>query len=238
MAMPFKACSVEDCKNIANGSGGARGWCSKHYKRWKKYGDPHLMSPSRMGTRKCTVEGCEEKYHTTGFCTTHYNRWHRFGDPLKGGSRPWKRNAPRKFFNEVVLNHESDECLVWPFTRLRDGRGQLGRKLVHRLVCEATHGPPPSPTHVAAHSCGKGHEGCVSKRHLSWKTPSENRRDMFLHGTMPLGEECVFSKLTEEKVRQIRAMGDSKDRKSIAAMFGVHPDTVKLILQRKTWRHI
>ena len=29
-------CSVKGCENLAH----ARGWCGKHYQRWKKYGDP------------------------------------------------------------------------------------------------------------------------------------------------------------------------------------------------------
>lgn len=33
-------CAVDGCDGVANEPGAARGWCSKHYQRWKKYGDP------------------------------------------------------------------------------------------------------------------------------------------------------------------------------------------------------
>lgn len=33
-------CLVEVCENEATYRGAARGWCTKHYQRWQKYGDP------------------------------------------------------------------------------------------------------------------------------------------------------------------------------------------------------
>lgn len=32
----MRTCSVQDCEKTANTGGGARGWCSKHYNRWKR----------------------------------------------------------------------------------------------------------------------------------------------------------------------------------------------------------
>lgn len=42
----------------------ARGWCAKHYQRWRKHGDPLYTPPRKVvdlpdGTRVCT--GCEER---------------------------------------------------------------------------------------------------------------------------------------------------------------------------------
>jgi hypothetical protein len=62
--------------------------------------------------------------------------------------------------------------------------GYLGDTLyAHRLMCQLAHGDPPTPDHIAAHSCGRGHEGCVNPNHLSWKTYSENELDKRVHGT-------------------------------------------------------
>jgi hypothetical protein len=75
---------------------------------------------------------------------------------------------------EASLLLETDECVTWPFSRNRDGYPS-GQK--HRWVCEKVNGPSPSARHVAAHSCDRGHEGCINKRHLEWKTHAENMRD-------------------------------------------------------------
>ena len=32
-----RTCSIEGCENAVN----ARGWCTKHYTRWRSHGDPH-----------------------------------------------------------------------------------------------------------------------------------------------------------------------------------------------------
>lgn len=37
----FKPCNVEGCRDNAHYSAsGSRGWCNKHYQRWRKHGDP------------------------------------------------------------------------------------------------------------------------------------------------------------------------------------------------------
>lgn len=53
-------------------------------------------------------------------------------------------------------------------------------------MCQKAHGDPPSPKHDAAHSCGRGHEGCVNPNHLSWKTKKQNQADRITHGTSHL----------------------------------------------------
>lgn len=113
-----------------------------------------------------------------------------------------------------------------PFAKFKNGYAELciaGQTLrVSRLVCERVHGPSPSPDHQAAHSCGKGHLACVTKRHLSWKTRSENMADKVLHGTSKRGENCNFTKLSEASVLEIRALRKSVPQSEIAARFGIH----------------
>lgn len=41
MGKKFKACLIEGCNGNAGANGTARGLCSAHYGRWKRYGDPN-----------------------------------------------------------------------------------------------------------------------------------------------------------------------------------------------------
>lgn len=93
---------------------------------------------------------------------------------------------PERYLNETVMSFsEREECLSWPFARNANGYGKirLGSRMltVSRLVCERAYGDPPTPDHEAAHSCGKGHEGCVNPFHLRWATAKENAADRIVH---------------------------------------------------------
>lgn len=46
--MSDKICSVEGCSNKHF----SRGFCTKHYQRWKKYGDPHELKINRSNLAK------------------------------------------------------------------------------------------------------------------------------------------------------------------------------------------
>jgi hypothetical protein len=91
-----------------------------------------------------------------------------------------------------------DWCLIWPFSRSQTGYAMFGEDKirVHRVMCEHRHGPAPTPEHYAAHSCDRGHEGCVNQWHLNWKTPSENQFDRHKDG-----EVLPARKLTADAAR-------------------------------------
>lgn len=106
-----------------------------------------------------------------------------------------------------------------------------------RFVCEQRHGPPPTPRHEAAHSCGKGHEGCVNGSHLSWKLPVDNHADMVVHGTAPIGERHPASRLKAVDVAAIRA---SKGvlQQELADRYGVSRQHIGNIKAARKWRHL
>jgi hypothetical protein len=85
------------------------------------------------------------------------------------------KSACQKWLEDHV-GYDKDDCLIWPFSSTR-GYGHFKcngvRSYAHRYMCTLVHGEPPSDEHQASHSCGKGHQKCVSPRHLSWKTQSE-----------------------------------------------------------------
>ena len=182
---------------------------------------------------KCSVTNCEKLVDSRGWCREHYGRWRRHGDPLGGRT---SRGAVRRYMRDVVLPHEADECLFWPYSKDRGGYAQFDKhRSVCRYLCELSHGVPPTREHHAAHSCGKGKQGCVNKRHLSWKTRLENDADKLIHGTVLRGERQNGAKLTEENVRQIRLLKDTMLQREIGAMFGVNYITVNDIFHGRTW---
>lgn len=185
----------------------------------------------------CSIPGCTKRPRSRSWCHAHYVRWRRHGDPL--GGRRTMTGEPERYFREVVLTYEGDECLIWPFTKGGGGYGNIwlnGRNnIVSRLVCIETNGQPPTPEHEAAHSCGKGYLACVTKRHLSWKTPTGNQADRLIHGTHIRGERNCNAKLTEDKVREIRELRGKMLRREIAEMFGVGSTSVRNIFSGKTW---
>lgn len=102
---------------------------------------------------------------------------------------------------------------------------------VHRAMCEHRHGPAPTPDHYAAHSCDRGHEGCVNPWHLDWKTPSENQYDRHKSG-----EVGPRYKLTPEKAREIRELKGLERIQDTAERYGINESNVRLIQAGKTWR--
>lgn len=149
--------------------------------------------------------------------------------------------ANLKYILDVVLQYEGDDCLFWPYGNDGHGRGIVqidGKRLrASRVVCIMAHGEPPESKLHAAHSCGNGHLGCVTKRHLSWKTAKENSDDKYIHGTMPLGEKSHAAKLTKDQVISIRRQfASGVSQRTLGARFGVSPSYVHRITSRQKWK--
>lgn len=144
-----------------------------------------------------------------------------------------------RFYQEVVLSYDGDECLAWPYSKGTYGYGTMtvkGRRMgVHRRLCEDVNGPPPGPGYDAAHSCGRGHLACVTKRHLDWKTRKENCADMLIHGTRVRGDMGGRAKLTWKQVREIRQIGSAMKQADIGAIYGVGYRTIGRILSGQIW---
>lgn len=190
---------------------------------------------SEVIIRVCSISDCSRPHHGKGYCKSHYLRLWRYGDPLGGGT---PKGSAFRFIHEVAMLHTSNECLTWPFSKSQ-GYGMVwvdGRMAVaSRYICELVHGAPPTLEHEAAHSCGKGHEGCIAPGHLDWKTKVENAADKLIHGTNIRGECHVGAKLTEAAVREILALKGVEPKGSMAARFGVAPQTISNIHVGRSW---
>jgi len=185
----------------------------------------------------CTVEGCQNLHLARGLCTKHYKRLRRNGDPTKS-LRP-ANGTTQKWIRETALSHASDECLIWPFQPDKYGRAVLNfggrRHYASRYICELAHGKPPSDQHVAAHSCGKGHSGCVNPKHLRWATRSENYEDSVLHGTAARGERLPNTKLSADDVRTIRKLRPEMTFDRIAERYNVARSTIIYAVYGRNW---
>lgn len=190
----------------------------------------------------CAFPGCDNppsKKASGGLCNSHYWQKHK-GRELTPLSYRRNRCVP---WLETHSGHDGDECLIWPFQRLQaDGRGAVKYKgkqtLAARVMCELAHGAPPTPKHEAAHSCGKGHLGCVNPKHLRWATSAENKADMLVHGTRVRGERQGAAKLTTEQVLAIRGAAAIKSQAHLAREYGVMSSTIHKIIHRQRWGHV
>lgn len=134
-----------------------------------------------------------------------------------------------------ALSSDTNDCLIWPFAKLKNGYGQIGTKAgtarLHRYICEKAHGAPPSSIHEAAHRCGN--RPCGNPKHLRWATPKENHADQVEHGTINRGHRHGQVKLAESDIPQIRASKSTFS--ALSRQYGVSPATIRDVIMRKTW---
>jgi len=146
-----------------------------------------------------------------------------------------KQRAPQKFFYDVVLNYEGDDCLIWPYAKTR-GYGVIRIDDQLRYVSRLVAGDPPFAGAKAAHTCGKGQHGCVAKRHIEWKTQKQNKADELIHGTRIFGARNGRVKLTESDVHEIRKLLKTAMRRvDIGDKFGVTREAINEIAWGKNW---
>lgn len=120
-----------------------------------------------------------------------------------------------------------------PWVRLSDGNPK--KVMQHRLVCEAWHGPPPSPSHQAAHENGIRHDN--RPENLSWKTALENTEDTIRHGTRLRGEKNLQAKLKTLDVLMLRQQLRTGKLNSIreAKRHGCDRKTITDAARGRTW---
>lgn len=152
----------------------------------------------------------------------------------------------------------SRECVLWPRTVDRWGRGRIwhGKKLMlaHRWVWERLNGPIPDDL-LVCHHCDN--PSCVNPAHLYLGTHADNMRDMterkrYFAATDPercreagrkggkmntwfRGEDNPRAKLTEQQIEWIRR--DPRATKYVAADYGVHRTTIQRIRSGKLWKN-
>lgn len=142
-----------------------------------------------------------------------------------------------------LRNHMFDGCCTpWPFYKVKgycrvyDRGARLG--MAHILVCGWVNGPKPFPDAHARHLCGKGQVGCFNAACLQWGTAKDNYDDAVRHGTATIGERQGQAKLTDDAVREIRAMKGRMTQFVLADRFGVSQGLISLVQLGKSWGHV
>lgn len=146
----------------------------------------------------------------------------------------WSRRKPgytktlRESWRQVV-------CAIYDGYRLVHLDGKKYR--VHTLVLTAFSGPRPTGMQ-GRHLNGIKTDNRIEN--LKWGTPKENSEDSVKHGHTSRGSHRPSSKLTEEKVREIRSLVEAGDisKKAIARKFGISDGTVRDIMSRRLWKHL
>lgn len=137
------------------------------------------------------------------------------------------------------------QCTLWTgaTTRGYGVRNTSGKvRYVHRMVCEAVHGPPPFKGALALHHCNQ--PLCYNGDHLYWGDHKQNARDAIRDGfdpskcNQPKGEKHPLSVLTLNQVRDIRRRYKPRivTLQMLADEYEVHFTTISAIVRGRNWR--
>jgi hypothetical protein len=235
----MKYCSIENCKNKY----AAKGFCHKHYKKNKKYGD----ALAKKEKQSCSIENCENKYASKGFCHKHYDKNKRLGDPL-AGKHSQNKAGSKEYISE---NSEIDinNCWIWKKFKNNKGYGMSGLKgksiRAHRLSYLTFVGEIPNNLFVL-HNCDN--PACVNPKHLFLGTQEDNMKDKVNKNRQAKGEDNGSSKLVQEEVDEIRTLwsaelaerakgkGIQLTQKELGERFGVSQMTISDIVNNKYWK--
>lgn len=120
--------------------------------------------------------------------------------------------------------------LVVPLCR----NGIVTRYYLHIAVCEAAHGPRPSPKHCVRHVNGDQRDNRPSN--LRWGTQRENCQDTVAHGRSTRGIKNSQSVLTEADVLAIRRRCHAGETQSaVCKDFSICQGTVSAIICGRSW---
>lgn len=165
-----------------------------------------------------------------------------------------------RFWSKVQIGSK-DACWNWMGGKHRKGYGHYSEKqngkqinyYAHRLAFSLWPGNEFPIGLVVMHKCDN--PSCCNPFHLSAGTQLENMADMRIKGRSAKGQKhwtaknpgaitkgssIGTSKLTDEKVKEIRRIYEtgSYSLSQVAKEYGVAFQTVSKIINRKSWRHV
>jgi DNA-binding CsgD family transcriptional regulator len=154
------------------------------------------------------------------------------------GISPKRVGSPGdSLMRRLLLGVDDDsDCWLWGRAKSDSGYGHLlhlGRQRgVHVWMWEAYHGRPVPPGMQVCHSCDV--RACLNPNHLWLGSAADNAADMREKRRQARGSRHSQALLTEEQVLAIRA--DHRNRREVAADYGISPHTVYCIRTRLSWQ--
>lgn len=175
--MGQRICSIPDCGKPTH----SRGWCSTHYSRWCRHGDPSVANVRARKEESCSLLDCDKPVRYNGMCGTHAGNKRRYGHAVP--VRDWPLIAR---LADVGWDVDDRGCWLWRGALNDSGYGilaahRLGLRYarVHRLMWEMHDGPIPDGLMIR-HRCDT--PACVNPDHLEPGTQEDNMGDMVERG--------------------------------------------------------
>ena len=170
-------CSIDGC----GGKVQARGWCFKHYMRWRKHGSPHVNLKEIKRLKVCSVDGCERRHRSKGMCSMHRRRVMKHGSPHIRKKRDNGFPSREHMMENSCVSESSYNgvnCREWGMSINSDGYGNMtiNRKNYksHRVMWEIENGPIEGGLHCLHHCDNRA---CLEIRHLFLGSNLDNVRD-------------------------------------------------------------
>lgn len=117
-------------------------------------------------------------------------------------------------------------------------KGKAMNRKLHRLICEAWNGLPPTERHLQVNH-KDGNPLNNHKDNLEWATRSQNQRHAVRTGLKGKGDLLYNATLTDEDVHQIcAALKDGGLVKDLACRYGVSKDIIHKIKAGDTYFHV
>lgn len=156
-----------------------------------------------------------------------------------------RTKAMSKFISETI-SVEHDECVIWPFSKDKDGYGRLrmnGERRAHRGIYKAAKGEIPNGCELM-HVCDT--PSCVNPHHLRPGTHKQNMLDMRAKGRAASiqidnrGEAHPKTLLKNDDIRAIRAdyARNRTNQGVLAERYRISRQAVSDIVRRVTWKHV
>ncbi len=153
-------------------------------------------------------------------------------------AKGWKKAKTLNEFIDQRISIEESGCWEWTSTLDTDGYGRAIGKWyreykksgAHQLSYICYRGPIPAGEQVC-HKCDN--PSCVNPDHLFLGSPQVNMTDKVLKFRQPV-------KLTPEQVLEIRTRYESGlfTQAELAPDYNVTEESIRCVINRKSWRHI
>jgi len=146
----------------------------------------------------------------------------------------------RRFWSRVDMTGGPDSCWKWLGCDNGNGYGVAryhGKTIhSHRLSYILTTGEKLDTMTVVRHKCDN--RICCNPNHLESGSHADNIRDWQTRLIDQKGEHNFASKLTEDKVKEIRRLvHNDVSQKDVADFFGISTGAISMIVQGKSWTH-